>query len=100
MAVHALQFSVSAAKEVQLRISGLQHIKGVLQWLNHVALLFGQEFPLKYCLIHRPCSNVFIIYICITIQPIETCMCYTTGIFVCMYVISGKDGVNHQLHFS
>ena len=27
LAVHPLQFSVSAAKEVQLRISGLQHIK-------------------------------------------------------------------------
>ena len=27
-------------------------------------------------------------------------MCYTTGIFVCMYVISRKDGVDYQLHFS
>ena len=33
-------------------------------------------------------------------QPIETYMCYTTGIFVCMYVISSKDGVDHQLNFS
>ena len=27
LAVHTLQFSISAAKEVQLHISGLQHIK-------------------------------------------------------------------------
>ena len=50
LAVHALQFSVSAAKKVQLRISRLQHIK--------VSLTVGQPyslvvFPLKYCLIHR-----------------------------------------------
>ena len=43
---------------------------------------------------------MYLLYVCITIQPIETYMCYTTGIFVCMYVISGKDGVDHQLHFS
>ena len=40
LAVYALQFSISAAKEVQLRISGLQH--------NKVSLTVAQPYSLVY----------------------------------------------------
>ena len=40
MEMHALQFSVSVAKEVQLRIYGLQHVK--------VSLTVAQPYSLVY----------------------------------------------------
>ena len=47
LAVHALQFSVSAAKEVQLRISGLQHIKVSLTVAQSCSLVVWAEIPIK-----------------------------------------------------
>ena len=47
LAVHALQFSVSAAKEVQLCISGVQHIKVSLTVAQPYSLVYWVEIPIK-----------------------------------------------------
>ena len=47
MAVDALQFSVSAAKQVQLHISGLQHIKVSLTVAQPCSLVVWAEIPIK-----------------------------------------------------
>ena len=46
-AVHALQFSVSAAKEVQLRISGLQYVKVSLTVAQPCSLIVWAGIPIK-----------------------------------------------------
>ena len=47
LAVHALQFSVDAAKEVQLRISGLQHVKVSLTVAQPCTLVVWAGIPIK-----------------------------------------------------
>ena len=47
MVVHALQFSVSAAKEVQLRISGLQHVKVSLTVAQPYSHVVWAGIPIK-----------------------------------------------------
>ena len=47
LAVHALQFSVSTAKEVQLHISGLQYIKVSLTVAQPYSLVVWTGIPIK-----------------------------------------------------